>query len=615
MPARKLNGQWTLAALAEHVSEIVAKESGNVLGPGQQSMVASRLKKRLMDLGGISPQEYYRHLESNYKRESTQLVSMLTTHHTFFFREFSHFEYILKHLDEIVARVKARGDNKIKVLSAACSRGQEVYSLAMLLQKHLEAHPGMSFEIMGTDIDPESVEIAKNGVFAYKEVKTIPQIYLQGNWQRGKGKIAEFAKVKDALKAKCSFGVMNLLRPKDVLGSKKFDLVFCRNVFIYFKTPDIALIVESLKKHIHPGGHLFTGLSESLKEIGVKMNTHAPSVYSFDAAPILTPKPSTPLSTRDASPITSPAVGRRKSIPSPVRMLIVDDSPSVVKLLSKIFSSDPEFKVVGTASNGLEAKEFLKNNSVDAMTLDIHMPEMDGVEYLKQNYNTSHPKVVVVSSASREDTRYAQETIRFGASDFVEKPALNNLGQRAEEIKNKIKMTFLNEGLSVQSKQDSIKRDFVIENPQSKGRVLFGSFSDLKKIKSSLGELRGNQPPVYVFFEGNSNYLDMIKGELGPLFDLKLFGDEPGEQAGKVYLCDYEKDFAQVSKMLGGKKTSISVFGIISKKAQNSIIDFCPGQLLLEDLESMNAEFKEVATDVFPWTSFTHVATEFLAKE
>ena len=602
-PARRLGEVWTLESLAEYVSEIVAKESGNVLGPAQQSMVASRLRKRLLDMGSISPQEYYNHLSSNYKDESTRLVSMLTTHHTFFFREFSHFEFIAKNLDAIVERVRARGENKIQVLSAACSRGQEVYSLAMFLEHHLKRFPGMSYEITGTDIDPESVALAANGVYPYREVKTIPQLYLEGNWQRGRGDISDFARVKTHLKEKCSFKVMNLLRIAPVMAGKKFDLVFCRNVFIYFKADDITKIVNDLKNYIHAGGMLLTGLSESLKEMGIEMQTHAPSVYSFDKAPV------------KAQPQTSTAPRFSSSpIPSPVRVLVVDDSPSVVKLLSRIFEADPEFALAGTAGNGKEAAEFLKNNKVDAMTLDIHMPEMDGVEYLKANHRPGHPKVIVVSSASREDTRYAQETLRHGASDFVEKPALNNLAKRAEEIKNKIKMAFLNERIQVSALDTSFRRDFIIQNPSAKTRLLFANFSDLKKVKSSLNELTGAQPATFLVFEGNGNYLEMIRDELAHPRS-EVFVPGANIQDGKVYLCDFEQHMQLVAQLVRGKKTSCSVFGICSKALSDSLLTMAPGQLLLEDLPKINEDLKNVATDIFPWTSFSHVATEFLAKD
>ncbi|MCO4753267.1 MAG: response regulator [Bacteriovoracaceae bacterium] len=608
MPVNKRQATWTIESLAAYVSEIVAKDSGNVLGDKQQSMVVSRLRKRLLDLGGLTPTQYAKELETNYKKESSYLISLLTTHHTFFFREVSHFDFVLENLDKLVASAKKRGDNKIRVLSAACSKGQEVYSLAMFLNLHLKKYPGMDFEILGTDIDPECVKIGNNGVYQYQEVKTVPRVYLQGNWQRGTGKIADFVKVKSHLKERCSFDVMNLLTAKRTLQAKKFDLIFCRNVFIYFKRDDIVKIVKDMQKHVHVGGYFITGLSESIKELNIAKQNLAPSVYSFDE-PVVVAKPVGVVAPKVQVPVT------KSLTPKPIKMLVVDDSSSVVKLLSKIFQNDPEFELVGTAKNGVEAAEFVKNNSVDAMTLDIHMPEMDGVEYLKKHHSSTHPKVVVVSSASREDTRYAQQTLRHGASDFVEKPALNNLKERAEEIKNKIKMSFLNEASSLDGIDKSFQKDFSIQNCSQKGRLFFGNFSDLKKIKACLNELKGDQPPIVVVFEGNGNYLDMIKDELGSSIGAQVFEEDTALKSNQVYLSDFAGHMGLVKKQLGNNKTSCSVFGICSSKVVDSLLGLDNAQILLEDLPNINKDLKEVASDVFPWTSFPHVGTEYLAKE
>lgn len=609
MSAVNFKKDWDIDSLVSYISEIIAKESGNVLGDNQKSMVLNRLKKRLIDLGGITPSEYYLYLKNNYQNESSYLVSLLTTHHTFFFREFNHFEFLLKDLGNIVEKVKKRGDRKIRILSAACSRGQEVYSLAMFFNEHLKAYSGIDFEVMGTDIDPQSVKHAINGVYAYNEVKSIPNLYLNGNWQRGTGDISNFAKVKEHIKKKCSFSVMNLLKPEPVLRNNQFDIIMCRNVFIYFEIKDVQNIVTSFKKYLYPNGIFITGLSESLKSIDIYKQTFAPSVYCFDKSEVVSvDKEITKESSikKDIKPVSL--------IPTPIKMLVVDDSNSIVKLLSKVFKSDPEFELVGTATNGLEAIEFLKNNEVDAMTLDIHMPEMDGVEYLKSNFNSKHPKVVVVSSASREDKRYAQETLKYGASDFVEKPALNNISERADEIKNKIKMSFLNSLVSSEKIDNSFQKDFSIKNVESKARVMVANFSDLKKVKKVVSELKGDQPPIMLFFEGNKNFLEVIKDEFNDTQKVEILNNDLKVVHNKIYLCDFKTDFQEIGHKIQWEKMSLSIFGIASNAVQKVIIEHNIGQVLLEDNEYINKDLREIVSDVFPWTSFSHIATEFLSK-
>ncbi|MFN8369270.1 MAG: CheR family methyltransferase [Bacteriovoracaceae bacterium] len=608
-PLKKhVHASWDINTLSDHISQIIEKESGNVLGKNQSSMVINRLKKRLIDLGDLSPDEYFNHLNKNHQSEVSYLISLMTTHHTFFFREFSHFEYLLKNLDNIVNNLKSRNETKLKILSAACSRGQEVYSLAMFFNYHLKNFPGITFEIIGTDIDPESVKIANNGVYSYSEVKSIPQMYLQDNWQRGTGEISRFAKVKSNLKNHCNFKTMNLLKTEEVLTGQKFDIILCRNVFIYFDLSDVEKIVGNFRKYLHKNALFITGLSESLKSIDIQKQTLAPSIYCFDSEAKVIPINKNIIEQQSKNTITS-------LIPKPIKILAVDDSTSILSLLTKIFSNDPDFQLVGTAKNGLEAQEFLAKNKVDAMTLDIHMPQMDGVEYLKKNYKKGHPHVIVVSSASREDTRYAQETLKNGACDFVEKPALNNITERADEIKNKIKMAFLNSGATVTKLDKSFAKSFEIKNAKDKARFMVASYSDKNKVINTLNDLRGEQPPTFIFFEGNSNFLDIIKNEMTSIKNLIVYEENMTFNCNTVYLCDFKKHFEQITKKFNSKKISNSIFGIVSASVEKVLIQSNLGQILIEDTESINQQIKEVATDVFPWTSFSHIATEFLAKD
>ncbi|MGB0453022.1 MAG: CheR family methyltransferase [Bacteriovoracaceae bacterium] len=597
--------------LAEYVSKLVMKESGNILGEDQMLMVMSRLKKRLIDLGNMTAEEYFKYFMTHEKSELLQLVTLLTTHHTFFFREFSHFEYLLENLSSIVKRVKDSGSSKIRILSAACSRGQEVYSLATFFETHLKAYPGMDYEILGTDIDPECVQIGKNGVYPLREVKTIPSLYLSGNWQKGTGEIAHFARVKKHIKEKCQFDVMNLLNLQSTLGGQKFDIILCRNVFIYFENDDVRKIVSEFEKYLYPKSLFITGLSESLKSLSIDILAHAPSVYSFEPLEEVEEKEEVISQTQTS---TTQSVNT-PIIPIPIKVLVVDDSKSILKLMSKIFSTDSAFELVGVAENGKEAEEFLKNNTVDAMTLDIHMPEMDGIEYLKKNHRHDHPHVVMVSSASREDSRYAQEALRLGAFDFVEKPALNNLMERAEEIKNKLKMTFLNGTKAYRRSFDTdIKKTFDIQNPDTKARVFFSAMSDLEKVKSILQSFSGTQPPTYLFFEGNGNFLEVIQEKLGIVSGVEVFSDSATEK-NKVYLCDFSKHANLIGLELRKRKTLVSVFGLPTQKALRWVGSLQTKNLLLEDVADVAEKHQGEADDIFPWTSFAHIGTEYLGDK
>ncbi|MBT3984134.1 MAG: response regulator [Bacteriovoracaceae bacterium] len=602
--------------LVIYISKIIATESGNILGENQREMVKSRLRKRLIDIGGLNVAEYYHHLESNKEREISFLVSTLTTHHTFFFREFIHFEYIVKNLDEIVERVKKRGGKVIKIYCAACSRGQEVYSLAMLFYKHLsDSYPGMSFNIIGTDIDPECVEYSKNGVYPFSDVKKVPQVYLANHWQRGSGSISHYAKVKKELKEHCSFEVLNLLTMDSFLN-QKFDIVFCRNVFIYFDIPTIEKVCKNFEKIISPGGLLFTGVSESLKSMKIDVSAVGACIYQYGVPCKVTSEP-----IEKAKVAIKPKVEVVVEGPKPIRVLCVDDSSSILKLLTRIFESDPGFEVVGTAKDGIEAHEFLKNHSIDVMTLDIHMPNMNGVEYLEKYFGTNHPKVIIVSSASREDSRYAQKAIEFGASDFVEKPALNNLMERADEIKVKMKTLLASDLKGGKSELDvKFANKFTIENTDSKGRVFFLNFSDSEKIKKILGEIEVKATPTFLLFEGNLEFLENIKEELccsNSKLNYEFVSGETKFLENTVYICDLAKDGDKVFDFLNtSERVSIGVLGECSTKVVHLVLEMgshC--QILIEDRVGQNIVLKDTISDVFPTTSFEHVGTEFLSKK
>jgi len=208
------------------VSFIVSEMAGIQLGERQESMVENRLRTRMLKLNMPTFEEYLNFLKHNQETESQALLSLLTTHHTYFFREFSHFEHLLNHgLNSMIDKARSRPDKTIRIWSAACSRGQEVYSLAMFFNFHLKhMAPDVKFEISASDVDPESVEIAKNGVYKNEELKQCPAMYMDGNWSKGSGDVKEFSKVKDSLKNHCKFLVVNLFQPESFLTGKKFDL-------------------------------------------------------------------------------------------------------------------------------------------------------------------------------------------------------------------------------------------------------------------------------------------------------------------------------------------------------------------------------------------------------
>lgn len=418
-------------SVVNEVSKIVSQMAGIQLGPRQVVMVENRLKARMVKMGIKDFNAYLKHLKAHQEEESQALLSLMTTHHTYFFREFSHFEFLLnKGLDSLIQKAKQRGDNKIRVWSAAASRGQEAYSLAMFFKFHLaHSNSGVDFEIWGTDVDPESINHAKNAVYKAEELKQSPAMYIGDNWIRGRGDVKDFSKLKENLRSKCQFTTANLLKPEPFLNGRMFDVVFCRNVFIYFNQEQIKHCSEQILKHLDPDGFFFLGVSETLNGLDLKVTSSGPSVYQHPR----------PVQTFKAPPKKQVPM----SIPQdkrPIEVLCVDDSKAILTLLKGILTKENGFVVKAVANNGLEAIEKIKNEKFDVITLDMHMPELDGVGFLEKSKDMKRPPVIVVSSINRDDTSIAQKALSLGALDYVEKPSLENIAQASNEIRSKLKM-------------------------------------------------------------------------------------------------------------------------------------------------------------------------------
>lgn len=606
--------------LIEKVSAIVHKISGNRLGDKQAYMVETRIKKRMMELGLKSAQDYVRYIDQNLDAESNVLVGLITTHHTFFFREFPHFEILKKSLPELVNRVKKRGDKTIRLWSAACSRGHEAYSLAMFLDFHLkEIDPTVDFRILGTDIDSESVTIAQNGVYHQNEIKEIPMSYLGKHWAHGTGEISMYAKVKSSLKSKCEFRPGNLLKLKEVAKNERFDVIFCRNVFIYFEFEQIELITKDLLSYLQPHGIFFSGISEPLSGLKVELKSIGPSAYMFKVD-----EPALPGKVAVKAPSVVAAMPVAEVFqPQILKVLCVDDSPSILTLLKKILSKEHGFEVVATAINGKDAMEKLKMQKVDLVTLDIHMPEMDGVTYLEKNYNKNHPPVIIISSASRDDSATAMKAFKYGASDYVEKPALNNMEERGEEIRTKLKSIsqMSKRVVSVSSFDKENQKTFTISSPEKKLRVICGTFSDFGVMKNFFSELDRQQPPTVIFFEGQGELLEGMIKENAKDFKwptVYYIGTEAKLEAGKIYFADFKKWFSILCKKNLEIPTSILIYGSMSAHAGNEVSKWKGAQILLEDLGSDGNKkhpLKGVSTDVVPVTSFSYMSCRYLSNK
>ena len=609
-------------SVIDKVSTIVHKISGNRLGEKQAYMVETRVKKRMIELGMRDASEYLQYIDQNYEKESGVLVGLITTHHTFFFREFPHFEILKKILPELCAMTKKRGEKCIKVWSAACSRGQEVYSLAMFLDYHLpQIDPSMTYKILGTDIDSDSVKVATNGVYHQNEIKEVPMNFLGNNWAKGTGDIAMYVKVKNVIKDKCEFRPGNLLKISDAVKIEKFDVIFCRNVFIYFESHQVEQITKDLMNHLYPTGVFFSGISEPLSGLKLDVVSIGPSAYmhkSIQSAPVKN------------SGVISTSISRPQMVPAPMslapeiyRVMCVDDSPSILTLLKKVLCIEQGFEIVATALNGKDAMEKLKTIKVDLVTLDIHMPEMDGVTYLEKNFSKFHPPVVIISSAYRADSDVAMKVLKLGASDYIEKPALNNLEERGEEIRTKLRSVAQDSHRKpvISTFDQDHQKQFVISNPEKKIRLMLASISDLPMIKAFAKSLDYSQPGSVIFFEGMGEILEAVVKEHTTDFKQKIKyvnSQDIKIEPNTFYFADFKTCFPDMHKKYSSFPCSLLAYGSISAHSAKTVSEWKNIQILLEDLgEKSNKTHPLMAysTDVVPATSFPYMSCRYLSTK
>lgn len=248
--------------------QLVFEVAGIHLSAAKRSMVAGRLAKRLKALQLVDFTSYVRCLDSD-PEERRRAVDLLTTNETYFFREPKHFEFlreqVLAHLPE---------DRPVRVWSAACSSGEEAYSLAMLLDDVLGTR---GWEVMGSDISSRVLQRARRGLYPMARIDLMPSGYLKRYCMKGTGQYTGQFLVSGVLRERVGFSQVNLNAALPQLGA--FDVIFLRNVMIYFSVQTKSRVVRRVLNLLRPGGYFFVGHAESLVGIADGLQTVRPSIY------------------------------------------------------------------------------------------------------------------------------------------------------------------------------------------------------------------------------------------------------------------------------------------------------------------------------------------------
>lgn len=242
----------------DFVSQLLRKRAGIVLTADKMYLLESRLAPLARKEGLPSIDDLIQVVRSRRdERLITQLVDVMTTNETFFYRDKTPFD----HMKEAVLPVlgQARRGSRIRIWCAACSTGQEPYSLAMMLDQTPQLTGGVPVEIVATDISDRCLERARQGLFTQFEVQrglpiqTLMQYFTQQD---------DHWRISERIRSMVSFRKLNLMDPAYNLG--KFDVIFCRNVLIYFDGPTKSEVFERLSQSMNPGGFLLLGAAESV---------------------------------------------------------------------------------------------------------------------------------------------------------------------------------------------------------------------------------------------------------------------------------------------------------------------------------------------------------------
>lgn len=242
----------------------------------KKTMLEARLRKRMRVLGMSSFKEYWNYINSPQggQDELVHMIDVVTTNKTDFFREPAHIEYLY---NSVLPKIREK-QRAVRIWSAGCSTGKEAYTLAMILREYSRNEGELDFSILGTDISTAALEKAVKGIYDKDKEKAIPMIFRKRYLLKSRDKNLNLIRVAPEIRSHVTFERLNFLN-EDYGFKIPFDIIFCRNVIIYFNREDQQRILGKICRCLAAGGYLFTGHSETLHGMDLPIKPLAPSVY------------------------------------------------------------------------------------------------------------------------------------------------------------------------------------------------------------------------------------------------------------------------------------------------------------------------------------------------
>ncbi len=281
---RKVDSPIKVATMSDRdfsrLGELIHDSCGIKITPAKKVMLESRLAKRLKDLCIHTFGDYCEYLFSpqGMQDELVHMIDVVTTNKTDFFREPAHFSYLAEKAVPEIINLYDAGIRTLNIWSAGCSTGEEPYTVAMVLNELVEKYHAFRYQVLATDISTKVLDIAKVGIYSEDKAAPVPDPLKRRYLMRGKGSRQGMIRIVPELRERVKFRRLNFSEG-DFGMREPMDIIFCRNVIIYFDRPTQEKLLKRFCSHLVPGGYVFMGHSETLQGMDLPLVPVATTVY------------------------------------------------------------------------------------------------------------------------------------------------------------------------------------------------------------------------------------------------------------------------------------------------------------------------------------------------
>lgn len=265
----------------ERLSTYVTREYGIKLPLAKKSMLESRLNKKVKSLGLASYTEFLDFIFSDQGKQGElfNVIDLITTNKTDFFREAAHFHFLSK---EFLTQYRTElGRNNIKIWSAGCSTGEEPYTIIMAMEEYKKQHSSVTYNLLASDVSTRVIQTAYQGIYEIEKIEPVPMDLKRSYFMRSKAN-PKLVRVKPEYRKKIQFKRINFMDDQYGMMKADFDIIFCRNVLIYFDKQTQERVINKFCSHLKPGGLLFLGHSESIIGMNLPLKQIRPTVYRYE---------------------------------------------------------------------------------------------------------------------------------------------------------------------------------------------------------------------------------------------------------------------------------------------------------------------------------------------